>query len=83
MPTRPASRPGRPPTSGAEKVYHIASLSIQYEDIMLNLKDPTLLRQQAYIDGEWCTRHRRCGCRLARLAQENREGTRRHPAQVE
>ncbi|HEX8478418.1 MAG TPA: aldehyde dehydrogenase family protein, partial [Telluria sp.] len=21
---------------------------------MLNLKDPTLLRQQAYIDGEWC-----------------------------
>lgn len=21
---------------------------------MLNLKDPSLLRQQAYIDGEWC-----------------------------
>jgi succinate-semialdehyde dehydrogenase/glutarate-semialdehyde dehydrogenase len=21
---------------------------------MLNLKDPTLLRQQAYIDGQWC-----------------------------
>jgi succinate-semialdehyde dehydrogenase / glutarate-semialdehyde dehydrogenase len=24
------------------------------EDVMLNLKDPSLLRQQAYIDGEWC-----------------------------
>jgi succinate-semialdehyde dehydrogenase/glutarate-semialdehyde dehydrogenase len=24
------------------------------EDPMLNLKDPSLLRQQAYIDGEWC-----------------------------
>ena len=21
---------------------------------MLNLKDPTLLRQQCYLDGEWC-----------------------------
>jgi succinate-semialdehyde dehydrogenase/glutarate-semialdehyde dehydrogenase len=24
---------------------------------MLNLKDPSLLRQQAYIDGEWCDAH--------------------------
>jgi succinate-semialdehyde dehydrogenase/glutarate-semialdehyde dehydrogenase len=24
------------------------------EEPMLNLKDPSLLRQQAYIDGEWC-----------------------------
>src|SRR5690349_7769766 len=24
---------------------------------MLNLKDPSLLRQQAYIDGEWCNAH--------------------------
>jgi succinate-semialdehyde dehydrogenase/glutarate-semialdehyde dehydrogenase len=27
------------------------------EEAMLNLKDPSLLRQQAYIDGEWCDAH--------------------------
>jgi len=54
MPTRPATERGRPPTQAGQKVYHIASIQNEYEDIMLKLKDPTLLRQQAYIDGEWC-----------------------------
>ena len=41
-------------TACGKKVYDIASITNASEDIMLNLKDPTLLRHQALIDGEWC-----------------------------
>jgi acyl-CoA reductase-like NAD-dependent aldehyde dehydrogenase len=79
---------------------------------MLKLKDPKLLRQQAYINGEWLdadngatlavtnpatgeqlgtiplmgaaeTKRASRQRGLAGLAQEVREGTRCHPAQVE
>ncbi len=77
---------------------------------MLQLNDPSLLRQQCYLNGQWCdadqgatiavtnpasgetigsvpkmgaAETRRAIDRLAGVAQENRQGTQCHFAQVE
>jgi succinate-semialdehyde dehydrogenase/glutarate-semialdehyde dehydrogenase len=49
----PHGRQRRETTAG-ENVYHDGKITTKNEDIMLTLNDPTLLRHQAYIDGEWC-----------------------------
>jgi succinate-semialdehyde dehydrogenase/glutarate-semialdehyde dehydrogenase len=42
---------------------------------MLNLKDPSLLRQQAYIDGEWCDAHGGATVEVRNPATGERLGT--------
>mgnify|MGYP003575730762 CR=1 FL=1 len=44
--------PGRPPAS-CKKVYHAYSNAAMEKKAMPNLNDPSLLRQQAYLGGEW------------------------------